>query len=241
MLEPFTINSDDEIEPEAESDDEQYGHNMATALSQAKKGKLFAFDFDDGTSVPVHRAMLAKPQPGKPKRRRESESEEEEVEEDEERKQTLGKTGPTDAVRNMPKSEQRALRVESKLQRQQEKDKEKKAKREALEQTGMDAQTEAAFFESVMEGPVGGTVKQDMMFSELNLSRALLRGIEASGYVNPTPIQAKVIPIALAGRDVCASAVTGSGKTAAFVLPFLERLLFRYCYCCYCYCYCYCY
>ncbi|CAM9131810.1 unnamed protein product, partial [Ectocarpus fasciculatus] len=65
------------------------------------------------------------------------------------------------------------------------------------------------------------------MFSELNLSRSLLRGIEASGYVNPTPVQAKVIPIALAGRDVCASAVTGSGKTAAFVLPFLERLLYR--------------
>ena len=45
--------------------------------------------------------------------------------------------------------------------------------------------------------------------------------------MTPTPVQAAVIPLALAGRDVCASAVTGSGKTAAFVLPFLERLLFR--------------
>lgn len=47
------------------------------------------------------------------------------------------------------------------------------------------------------------------------------------GFVKPTPIQATVIPLALAGRDICASAVTGSGKTAAFLLPVLERLLHR--------------
>ena len=66
-----------------------------------------------------------------------------------------------------------------------------------------------------------------LQFSQLNLSRPLLRAVEVSGYVSPTPVQAAVIPLALAGRDVCASAMTGSGKTAAFVLPFLERLLFR--------------
>lgn len=124
-----------------------------------------------------------------------------------------------------PKAEERAQRLESKVQRRLAAEAEKKG---GLERTGMDAETEASFFDTVMEAPVGAaTVKQEIMFSELNLSRALLRGIEASGYVNPTPIQAKVIPVALAGRDVCASAVTGSGKTAAFVLPFLERLLFR--------------
>lgn len=71
-------------------------------------------------------------------------------------------------------------------------------------------------------GP-GGAV----LFSQLNLSRPLLRAIESLGYVNPTPIQTAVIPVVLAGKDVCASAVTGSGKTAAFALPILERLLFR--------------
>jgi ATP-dependent RNA helicase DDX27 len=74
---------------------------------------------------------------------------------------------------------------------------------------------------------VSNNSAETSMFSQLNLSRSLLRAVEACGYVNPTPVQAKVIPFALAGRDVCASAVTGSGKTAAFVLPFLERLLFR--------------
>jgi ATP-dependent RNA helicase DDX27 len=67
----------------------------------------------------------------------------------------------------------------------------------------------------------------EIFFSHLNLSRPLMRGIESMGFVRPTPIQARTIPIALAGRDVCGSAVTGSGKTAAFLLPILERLLYR--------------
>ncbi|GFZ10441.1 DEA(D/H)-box RNA helicase family protein [Actinidia rufa] len=64
-------------------------------------------------------------------------------------------------------------------------------------------------------------------FMELNLSRPLLRACEALGYSKPTPIQAACIPLALTGRDMCASAITGSGKTAAFALPTLERLLYR--------------
>ncbi|XP_010920141.1 DEAD-box ATP-dependent RNA helicase 28 isoform X2 [Elaeis guineensis] len=64
-------------------------------------------------------------------------------------------------------------------------------------------------------------------FIELNLSRSLLRACQALGYHKPTPIQAACIPLALTGRDICGSAITGSGKTAAFTLPVLERLLFR--------------
>ena len=57
--------------------------------------------------------------------------------------------------------------------------------------------------------------------------RPLLRAINELGFKNPTPIQAAALPFALGGRDVCGSAVTGSGKTAAFMLPVLERLLYR--------------
>lgn len=64
-------------------------------------------------------------------------------------------------------------------------------------------------------------------FGDLNLSRPLVRACDALGYVNPTPIQAACIPLALTGRDICGSAITGSGKTAAFALPLLERLLHR--------------
>lgn len=71
------------------------------------------------------------------------------------------------------------------------------------------------------------TTTEIQVFAQLTLSRPLLRGVAAMGFVQPTPIQAAVIPLALQGRDICASAVTGSGKTAAFLLPILERLLHR--------------
>lgn len=64
-------------------------------------------------------------------------------------------------------------------------------------------------------------------FGELGLSRPLLAAINELGWKKPTPIQARAIPIALTGRDLLGSAVTGSGKTAAFLLPILERLLYR--------------
>ncbi|HEU0188310.1 MAG TPA: DEAD/DEAH box helicase [Gallionellaceae bacterium] len=63
------------------------------------------------------------------------------------------------------------------------------------------------------------------MFSSLNLDAQILRAIEEEGYTEPTPIQAQAIPHILAGRDLMAMAQTGTGKTAAFTLPLLQRLL----------------
>ncbi|HVC19241.1 MAG TPA: DEAD/DEAH box helicase [Vicinamibacterales bacterium] len=66
-----------------------------------------------------------------------------------------------------------------------------------------------------------------MSFSQLKLHPDLLRGLKELGFVRPTPIQSDAIPAALAGRDVLACAMTGSGKTAAFLLPILHRLIGR--------------
>ncbi len=63
------------------------------------------------------------------------------------------------------------------------------------------------------------------MFSSLNLDSQILCAIEEEGYTEPTPIQAQAIPQILAGRDLMAMAQTGTGKTAAFTLPLLQRLL----------------
>ncbi len=63
-----------------------------------------------------------------------------------------------------------------------------------------------------------------MSFQELGLSDKVLQAVEASGYTTPTPIQAQAIPPALLGRDILGIAQTGTGKTAAFVLPMLSRL-----------------
>ncbi|MBU3664663.1 MAG: DEAD/DEAH box helicase [Chthoniobacterales bacterium] len=63
-----------------------------------------------------------------------------------------------------------------------------------------------------------------MPFTKLGLSKPLLEGVRAMGYGEPTPIQLRAIPPALEGRDVIASAQTGTGKTAAFALPALQKL-----------------
>jgi len=64
-------------------------------------------------------------------------------------------------------------------------------------------------------------------FQNMSLSRPILRGLASVGFSEPTPIQSKTIPLALLGKDVVGGAVTGSGKTAAFIIPILERLLYR--------------
>ncbi len=64
-----------------------------------------------------------------------------------------------------------------------------------------------------------------MRFSDFNFHPDLLEGIEASNYETATPVQEQVIPTILAGRDLIASAQTGTGKTAAFLLPVIHRLL----------------
>ncbi|KAI8890741.1 DEAD-domain-containing protein [Backusella circina FSU 941] len=64
-------------------------------------------------------------------------------------------------------------------------------------------------------------------FSSMNLARPILKGLAGVGFVKPTDIQARTIPVALMGKDICGGAVTGSGKTAAFIVPILERLLYR--------------
>ncbi|OQS05449.1 DEAD/DEAH box RNA helicase [Thraustotheca clavata] len=84
----------------------------------------------------------------------------------------------------------------------------------------------AAFFDdsNVFRPQTSSDIKT---FSDLKLCRALVRAVTSLGFETPTPIQQRAIPIALSGKDICASAQTGSGKTAAFLLPILERLQFR--------------
>ncbi|KJH43750.1 hypothetical protein DICVIV_10238 [Dictyocaulus viviparus] len=76
------------------------------------------------------------------------------------------------------------------------------------------------FFKNTLDG-------NTITFEQMNLSRPILKAITSAGYSEPTPIQAACIPVALCGKDIYACAATGTGKTAAFVLPILERLLYR--------------
>ena len=64
-----------------------------------------------------------------------------------------------------------------------------------------------------------------MSFTSLGLSEPLLRAVAEQGYDTPSPIQLQAIPAVLAGRDLMAAAQTGTGKTAGFTLPMLQRLM----------------
>ena len=75
---------------------------------------------------------------------------------------------------------------------------------------------------AAIEGKTGGA---EVTFDALHLHPNLLKGIHDLGFIRPTPIQTQAIPAILAGRDVIGCAQTGTGKTAAFVLPILHRLL----------------
>ncbi|NBC02127.1 MAG: DEAD/DEAH box helicase, partial [Bacteroidetes bacterium] len=63
-----------------------------------------------------------------------------------------------------------------------------------------------------------------MSFKSLNITDPILRSLNEEGYSNPTAIQSRAIPIALEGKDLLASAQTGTGKTAAFAIPILQNL-----------------
>jgi ATP-dependent RNA helicase RhlE len=63
-----------------------------------------------------------------------------------------------------------------------------------------------------------------MKFEDLGLLPELLRAVQDAGYTEPTPIQTQAIPTILAGKDVMGGAQTGTGKTAGFTLPMLQRL-----------------
>jgi len=64
-----------------------------------------------------------------------------------------------------------------------------------------------------------------MKFKDLGLSPALVKAVEEKGYTKPSPIQEKAIPHILEGKDILASAQTGTGKTAGFTLPVLQHLV----------------
>ncbi|KAJ1901234.1 nucleolar DEAD-box protein required for synthesis of 60S ribosomal subunit, partial [Coemansia sp. S17] len=82
-----------------------------------------------------------------------------------------------------------------------------------------------AYFAKPEEG--GSATDIPESFTTMNLSRQIMKGLTKLGFAQPTPIQARTIPLALLGKDICGGAQTGSGKTAAFLVPILERLLYR--------------
>lgn len=105
-------------------------------------------------------------------------------------------------------------------------------KASSADEAAIDATEQArreAFFapEDTTTPSTNGRSPSTNSFQTFSLSRPILRGLSTVGFSVPTPIQRKAIPVALLGKDVVGGAVTGSGKTAAFMIPIIERLLYR--------------
>ena len=74
------------------------------------------------------------------------------------------------------------------------------------------------------EPPIGLALQQDARFNDFNVSDSLKSRLAAAGFVTPTPVQAKAIPPALEGKDILATASTGTGKTLSFLIPMIQRM-----------------
>jgi ATP-dependent RNA helicase RhlE len=83
----------------------------------------------------------------------------------------------------------------------------------------------AATTPAVITVEVAPEAAAEICFADLQLAPEILRAIEEAGYTRPTPIQAKAIPLVLSGKDIMGGAQTGTGKTAAFTLPLLQKLV----------------
>lgn len=97
-----------------------------------------------------------------------------------------------------------------------------------LESQSLPSAPNPEIFPILQTGPAQGpSPGVSMSFETFNLHPSIMAGVQAAGYVTPTPIQLKAIPSIMQGRDLIGLAQTGTGKTAAFVLPILHRLLPR--------------
>lgn len=152
---------------------------------------------------------------------RESKAEEPEAEAEEARESKA-----EEQEKRPEEKEKRPEEKEKKADRRQAQPAQPKAKRAPHAKddeppTGEEVEHEGLFTGAIPQHPVEIT---DRTFADLGLSSPILKTVKRVGFDHPTPIQAAVVPIALTGKDVIGLAETGSGKTAAFVLPLAERL-----------------
>lgn len=180
------------------------GWNLAEARREAEAPRPFQTSVDDKIRAKLNHLPSLLPRPPQSSSDRESDGEEN----DDEKGQKEKKDGKKDkqskkAKRNRKAGVDEAVAAQSAADAVVEAEAELKKGKKRMRKEKAAAKT----------------------FLDLHLSRPLLKAVDRLEWMQPTPVQSAAIPYVLAGRDVCGSAVTGSGKTGAFVLPVLERLL----------------
>ena len=120
-------------------------------------------------------------------------------------------------------SESDTLGASEEEERENSADEDSSAESDSDEETQGERERKAAYFDQ----EASASITYPTSFLSMNISRPVLKALTGLGFNKPTPIQASTIPVALLGKDVVGNAVTGSGKTAAFIIPMIERLLYR--------------
>ncbi|XP_034442564.1 probable ATP-dependent RNA helicase DDX27 [Hippoglossus hippoglossus] len=156
-------------------------------------------DADEGSAVKNQEDEVQADR-GEEEEEEEGENEDEEEEEEKE-----------DDVDEFDSSDEEILTKSDTLREKEKRGRKRKAGMEAAESYSEDA----------------SQYDDELTFDNMNLSRPILKAITALGFKLPTPIQKACVPVGLLGRDLCACAATGTGKTAAFMLPVLERLVYK--------------
>ncbi|XP_078339049.1 putative ATP-dependent RNA helicase DDX27 isoform X2 [Crassostrea virginica] len=222
-----TIGEEDEIDVEPESSDSDNEDTQISKKQKKKKPKktdnefnakfsfsdqndpMASFDFDfalrhakrkqHATTLDEKIAKARKQQKKGEKIEEVIESDEDELDEDDE---SSDEEMRTDTIKTKEK-------------------KRKKGKKKRGDSDSEEEKEKVEFSETV------NSYDDKLTFQDMNVSRPLMKALGQMNFSKPTPIQAATIPVALLGRDLCACAVTGSGKTVAFMLPIMERLMYR--------------
>ncbi|WAR12864.1 DDX27-like protein [Mya arenaria] len=207
-----TISENDEVKVASESSDSE-----EEVQKEKKKKKKMKTDFNNAFSFADQFAKKADPtftldekiEAARKRRKLQEDSEEE----------TKGDNPDEELEQDVDSSDGEFV---ADTLRTKEKKKKKKRKRKGEPDSDEEQVGEKIQFSERID-----TYDRNSSFSDMNISRPLMKALGLLNFEQPTPIQSATIPIALLGRDICACAVTGSGKTAAFMLPILERLLYK--------------
>ncbi|KAF3125417.1 nucleolar DEAD-box protein required for synthesis of 60S ribosomal subunit [Orbilia oligospora] len=193
----------------ADSEDEDMEHDSADEASEAPEeeedmvGKLLEGEEDSETEFGAAASS-------------EDENEAEEAND--------GSDSDSDSDSDKEASDSDAESVLSEVPHPDDDDEEEASDSNSDSETEETRAAKAAFFAPPTDLP---TTSPTSTFQQMNLSRPILRGLGHINFTTPTAIQSRTIPIALLARDIVGGAVTGSGKTAAYMVPILERLLYR--------------
>ncbi|KAF5094620.1 hypothetical protein D0Z00_003472 [Geotrichum galactomycetum] len=200
---------------------------FATTNLDEEEGWNFGGDADKQVSTSVDLDEIIRQKGGLEAYESEKEEEEEEDEDDDDLAlDGFGMGAGESQTKNDEEDDEEKEGTDNEEEEHVDEDDEEEEASETEEKVDEDTAEEIANFYAPSDEAESAKQSIHTSFQTLNLSRPVMKGLSSLNYATPSPIQSAVIPVAVMGKDVVAGAVTGSGKTAAYLIPILERLVY---------------